>query len=1195
MSRSNFQNILLVAACSFFILVFVLFSPKTTHAATGDITDVRITSDGWYAEVDIEGFVTGGTADYGMSDDGNTDTVDNDSGGAKVIFTVTSQGYNTSGELGTITRTVYGTETLRKPFPNEAELDESASGGTLTIKVALSDFIYVDDKNGGAGTSGTDVTVSIPSGWYIDTGTGGSGATSSVLTNFTVENNSTLPYPKVIGRWAWPGYERVTSDFLVEAVAFHRFGQNGKPIAAIAFQANDQSSNSSYATTTDMTITTRSGDANIILVYAATMDIDALDQGEVIDINFTAYPWVGDESSILNSRLIANGGDGYAQPDERLGPLHALNDKSSTYGVGYAYVSRSTGNNTTGVVYSSQAAAESGNAYLTIGAAAAAIKTYHNSISGRNSASGGIILLAEGDHPYPGTVPSGDLGTTMDTWLTIKPASNAAKANTKISSGANGSSLRGTRIKVEGITLSPSVSSGGGMTGRVAGDVLWLHDNTINATGTIPFFAWRTLYATQNAVTTLSSGFEGDFSSSRGPFALVRGNNSTPLVNSHFYAVLGNKNVTGDNFIESTDSEVTNTGMASSTNVIFAFNTVYNLLSDVTVADSSTSTAIAIVQNVYERVAGDTSGVMSISASAGNGATTTNIIVWHNTFAGERHQWGYNSKASTTIPKLNWGSKFNIFTEQGIKSDDFTGDGGGDGNRTGNWPLTYNVGSVGNKSLTSSFEGEFHGLFAQWGPTHTYLTPGFIDDNSKNTGSNTGSGDYRLLSTSISIDSATTTDSMHMTLPYDLLGNPRYGSPDTGAYEYQPTYTMGVHEVATSSVVRMYGDEKWRAKTATSTNGTADFSITIPGTDRLEWLDVSIATWENTGTHQKVWTETSSTTGLTNTVHVIGDLETDTDYAVSVDGVVGQNITGDDCASGICTSNGSGEITFTYTGTYSTHTFEVEEQEDVTAPVVSSPLPSGEQVSGTTTVMFSVETDESATCKYGTTADTAYVSIANTFSTTGATSHSATTTVADGTSYTFYVRCSDGSGNANQTDTTIAFSIASAESESDDEEDEVDEEATSFKHSVVRIQRVQPQTVTTQPTPAINTVGGYSRLQNSTSDIEPGNTGIAVKELQSFLNTHGFIITPSGFGSPGNETEFFGALTHAAVIRFQEYYASEILSPLGFKKGTGIVGPATMKKINMILGSEKTPAAQGTGSTSEIDSTFLLLLKILSS
>lgn len=993
MSSLNLHR-LYVSLVSISFSVFLLF-PLITQAATGDITGVRIHPDGWYAEVDIEGFVVGGAVDYGLVNDGVASTSDHDARNAKVIFTVTSEGYNDQGQLGTITRTVYGTKTVRKPYPDSASInlathvpDEVVSGNTLTLKMALSDFIYNDDKAGGSGTSGTDVTVSIPSGWYTDSGSGGTGASSTALSNVTVTNNSVLDYPKVIGRWAWPGYERVTGDFLVEALAVHRFAQQGKPVAAVVFTAEDQSSHTTSATVTDIAATPRTGDANKVLTYAATMDIDALDQAETITVNFKAYPWVGDQDSVLDSSI---GADGVVQPNEQLGPLYAVNDKDGTYGVGHALVSPA-GNNATGQIYSSQSAAEAGNAFLTIGAAATALKAYHN-ISGnatpvRNSAGGGVILLAEGNHAYPGTVPSADLGA-MNTWLTIKPASTASPSLTKITSGST-SALKANLVKIEGVSLSPSVPNNGGISGRAASDALWLHGNSIHATTTTPLYAWKAAYATQNQVTSLPSGFIANYGGTKGPFALVRGNNSTPVIKSHFYAVLGNKNVSGESFTEAPNPPK----HATSSNAIFAFNSVYGMTSGVSIAETTETTGIALIQNVYERIGTYPGGLMAMSSGGGQGATTTNIITWHNTFVGERHQWGYNSEGTKSTPKLNYGSKYNYFHDQGTKTDTFGAESGtANGNRRGNWPLVYGVGEVADKSAKNSFPMDFNGLFSQRGPDTGYINVGFVDDRAIETGTGQGNGNYQLTPVSQGIDPVFMAESQNQVLPYDFLGNPRYGSSDTGAYEYQPPYTMGADELLASTSIRMYGDEKFRNKNGSTSNGVADLAISIPGNDRTNWIDVTVNEWNTSGTNRKVWTEDSTVTGLTNTAHTVGDLVAGTYYEVKVDGTLGQNISGATCESGVCQANGQGEIAFTYNGSYSTHVFEVEESVeppvDTTAPTIVSVTSStvngtyttgteislmvnfSEPVTSTSSVVLNLNTGTTTeTCSFNVTAST---------------------------------------------------------------------------------------------------------------------------------------------------------------------------------------------------------------------------------
>ena len=98
---------------------------------------------------------------------------------------------------------------------------------------------------------------------------------------------------------------------------------------------------------------------------------------------------------------------------------------------------------------------------------------------------------------------------------------------------------------------------------------------------------------------------------------------------------------------------------------------------------------------------------------------------------------------------------------------------------------------------------------------------------------------------------------------------------------------------------------------------------------------------------------------------------------------------------------------------------------DSIAPVLSNSSPSGSLPAGTTTTTISLRTDENATCKYASTSNVLYADMTNSFATTGEKNHSKDVTgLTNGTSYTYYVRCQDASGNSSIADYQISFSVA---------------------------------------------------------------------------------------------------------------------------------------------------------------------------
>ncbi len=60
-----------------------------------------------------------------------------------------------------------------------------------------------------------------------------------------------------------------------------------------------------------------------------------------------------------------------------------------------------------------------------------------------------------------------------------------------------------------------------------------------------------------------------------------------------------------------------------------------------------------------------------------------------------------------------------------------------------------------------------------------------------------------------------------------------------------------------------------------------------------------------------------------------------------------------------------------------------------------------------------------------------------------------------------------------------------------------------------------------------------SKLSDVTSNLMLGSAGQEVKMLQQFLNSNGFELAQSGVGSKGQETMYLGALTRAALMKYQ--------------------------------------------------------------
>ena len=84
-----------------------------------------------------------------------------------------------------------------------------------------------------------------------------------------------------------------------------------------------------------------------------------------------------------------------------------------------------------------------------------------------------------------------------------------------------------------------------------------------------------------------------------------------------------------------------------------------------------------------------------------------------------------------------------------------------------------------------------------------------------------------------------------------------------------------------------------------------------------------------------------------------------------------------------------------------------------------------------------------------------------------------------------------------------------------------------------------------------------------TRDLSNGSSGVDVMRLQQYLNSDPETrVAASGVGSAGQETEFYGPLTGAAVAKYQTKYRADVLTPLGLVNATQFFGPSTRAHAN---------------------------------
>lgn len=739
------------------LLIAFFLLPGLAHAATGDITGVEISPSGAEpfgacADITIDGFTTGKVVDFG-SGYGNQLDYD-DLGSAKIVFTVVSEGYDSTGTLGTVTRTVYATSVVRKPYPNEADDQEPSA---TVIRVALSDFIYLDD-NTGAGKSGTAPTVTIAAGAIRNDG--GSLETSAAATALTCTNSSGLDYAPTIARWDRVAgvvtADRISADFTMAVRAYHRSG-----IAAVRFDATGQTSaHNENSTTTTRTATQRVGSSLWAEAYhSALTDINAFTDDELIDLRFRAYPVVGDADNIRDSN------NHTTSTEECLGYNKATvvcdDDADSTL---YAVVDPVSGNNTTGANSATLATAES-TPYLNIGEA---VK------DGANT-----IYLLDGTHAAVGSTHT---RRTTNEWVVVTHHPTSSSKAGAIVQVTTTQTYDCERLQFKNVTFDLA-STTSYMDGEDAGNFLRLtgvnfDEDAVGAPTTGIGYRSHATYL-ENCTGDMGEQ-EWDwevFSSAKVNYLFDGCAFGTPGTSGTSNSLSAYELVACSSLDSNLYFSGTNTGGPVKDHVEISFNNLLDFSasgSEVLYGLSTTSgddvvMGMAIVGNVIEKTAG-TSALGTIAADS-SACDAANVLIFHNTFSGERLNVGYNETGTTARLRRNWSQKYNSFRSWNVKTDTFAGTPSGA--RTGNWPIVYGVGFAHNNREISTFPGEYGGLDLTSG------TPGYVADNSY-TGTGTGNGDYAPDTGSVLLGRI---PNGQRVVTIDLYGNEVVNEGDIGAIQ----------------------------------------------------------------------------------------------------------------------------------------------------------------------------------------------------------------------------------------------------------------------------------------------------------------------------------------------------------------------------------------------------------------------------
>lgn len=740
------------------LALLILLLPLSLRAAVGDITGLSIPADGFQLWVYADTLATNKLFTLGWDTNGVATS-------PKIALTVNSPGFDrATGATNVKTRTFYGTERIRFPFPAEAHPDVTLAGSTTLIKVSLSESV---------GRADVITAYAIAAAFYDAVGVPNNAAPGGL----TVTNLSTQTYKKPVPNPSWLWSERLTGSTIpLHMVAAH-WSANHAPVACIHNMVADESGD-----VVSNLVSTLAFDASLgtnglpQYEYYTTLDISTLTDGDLLTWRYRVFPEIGEPTDVFDS---LTDGPSFVSTNT-LPQSRPFLKRSGAYG-GVAVVGTLGATPTVHPDGTDPTAIPTADYYGAGQTAVTAIQTYNNSgvaFTAHNDAGGGIIYYRAGiTNLTAGSVNPG----VMETWLTLQEYPGDAWVISGAGSSFSGSS---DKIKVVGaeVLLVGNVTAFDGM------EELWIDQGNNNTSGNAPWQSCKIVHITRCTFGAWAFGVRAAGAQQTG-IGIFRQNTST-AINGPIRApqvFMGNHLIGGGtSFVVTTDDTAWHASLPSPDLAIGWGNFCSGTASASSFFSLATSFAVTNGHYRLNEVWEGTVTGMSATVAATTGKETTNCWFFNQVYRGVRNQWFYNETPGSAPTGRNYCGSVNcIFDVQGEASDIGAG---GDGGRVGDWPVRWRVGSSGNIDLMltgmpTHGNPEFRGLNS-YRPASGASSPdtfmGFIDDQAfVGGGGAAGNGNYRLRSDSRMGDIAYL---RRVVMPYDLEGNARGGWDPPGAY-----------------------------------------------------------------------------------------------------------------------------------------------------------------------------------------------------------------------------------------------------------------------------------------------------------------------------------------------------------------------------------------------------------------------------